>query len=127
MDALKIGLMQAVAIIPGISRSGSTIGTSLACGLKKETAAKFSFLLSIPAILGAAVLQIKNIIGGSADISIGFLPVFFGFISAMISGYISIKFMLKLINESKLKFFSYYVFMLTFLIIIDQTFLKIYF
>ena len=126
-DSLVIGLMQAVAIIPGVSRSGSTISASLACGLKKETAAKFSFLLSIPAILGAAVLQIKNVISGTSNEFIGILPMIFGFIAAMLSGYLSIKFMLKLIRESKLKLFSYYVFTIAFLIIIDQFFLKIYF
>lgn len=126
-DSLLIGFMQAVAIIPGISRSGSTISSSLACGLQKNTAAKFSFILSIPAILGAAVLQIKNIFGGTTTEFVHIWPMIFGFIAAMLSGYLSIKFMLKLISESKLKLFSYYVFVLAFFIIVDQFFLKIYF
>lgn len=127
LDSLAIGLMQAVAIIPGVSRSGSTISASLLCGLKKDTAAKFSFLLSIPAILGAAVLEIKNVIGGNTNEFIGIWPMIFGFIAAMLSGYLSIKFMLKLIRESKLKLFSYYVFVLAFLILLDQFIFKIYF
>ncbi len=124
-DSLAIGFMQAVAIIPGVSRSGSTISASLACGLNKNSAAKFSFILSIPAIIGAAVLQLKNVI---ANQNFSFsAPIIFGFIAAIFSGYLSIKFMLKLINESKLKFFSYYVFTLAFFIFIDQFFLKLFF
>lgn len=127
VDAFWIGVMQAIAIIPGVSRSGSTICGALANGLEKQTAAKFSFILSIPAILGAAVLQIKNVMTGTNTEFISFAPMFFGFVAAMLSGYLSIKFMLKLINESKLKMFSYYVFALAFFIAIDQFFLKIYF
>ena len=121
LDALFIGMMQAVAIAPGISRSGSTIAGSLFRNLDRETAAKFSFLLSIPAILGAGVLEAKDIItGGTSLETLEFLPMFCGFIAAMLSGYLAIKVMLKIVKQSKLSYFAYYVAVLGILIAIDQ-------
>ncbi len=128
VDALLIGCMQAIAIAPGISRSGSTIAGSLSCKLKRETAAKFSFLMSVPVIVGALVLQGKDIITGDVVAENVFtLPTLFGFVAAMLTGYISIRFMLKLIKEAKLKYFAYYLFALAFLITFDQFVTKIYF
>lgn len=127
-DAVFIGCMQAIAITPAISRSGSTIAGSLCCKLKRETAAKFSFLLSIPAILGAVVLQLKDLATGEAAIGdISLLAVLFGFFAAMLSGYLSIRFMLKLIKECKLKYFSFYVFGLAAFIAFDQFITGIFF
>jgi len=126
-DAIKIGAAQAVAIMPGVSRSGSSISASLLCGLNKDTAAKFSFVLSVPVIIGAAVLESKHVINNSSFILENFVPVIFGFISAVISGYISIRFMLKFIREKKLRYFAYYVFVLSGLIFLDQFCLKIFF
>ena len=104
-EALWMGLGQACAILPGLSRSGTTIAAGLTIGLDKEFAAKFSFILSIPAILGAFLLQAKDI--GSA-LDVNFLPVFLGFIAAIIAGYLAIKWMLDLIQNRSLDIFAYY-------------------
>ncbi|WP_407409810.1 undecaprenyl-diphosphate phosphatase [Methanobrevibacter sp.] len=104
-EALWMGLGQACAILPGLSRSGTTIAAGLTIGLDKEFAAKFSFILSIPAILGAFILQAKDI--GSA-LDVNFLPVILGFIASVIAGYIAIRWMLDLIKNRSLDIFAYY-------------------
>ena len=104
-EALFMGLGQACAILPGLSRSGTTIAAGLTIGLNKEFAAKFSFILSIPAILGAFLLQVKDI-GSAMDAN--FLPVFLGFIASIIAGYMAIKWMLDLIQNKSLDIFAYY-------------------
>ncbi len=104
-EALWMGLAQACAILPGLSRSGTTIAAGLTIGLDKEFAAKFSFILSIPAILGAFILQVKDI-GSAMDAN--FLPVFLGFIASIIAGYFAIKWMLDLIKNRSLDIFAYY-------------------
>ena len=104
-EALFMGLGQACAILPGLSRSGTTIAAGLTIGLDKEFAAKFSFILSIPAILGAFILQLKDI-GTSLDAN--FLPVILGFIAAFIAGYAAIRWMIELIQKKNLDIFSYY-------------------
>ena len=104
-EALFMGLGQACAILPGLSRSGTTIAAGLTIGLDKEFAAKFSFILSIPAILGAFLLQAKDI-GSAMDTN--FLPVIFGFIASIIAGYMAIKWMLDLVQNRNLDIFSYY-------------------
>ena len=104
-EALFMGLGQACAILPGLSRSGTTIAAGLTIGLDKEFAAKFSFILSIPAILGAFLLQAKDI-GSAMDAN--FLPVMLGFVASIIAGYMAIKWMLDLIQNRNLDIFSYY-------------------
>ena len=104
-EALFMGLGQACAILPGLSRSGTTIAAGLTIGLNKEFAAKFSFILSIPAILGAFVLQLKDI-GSAMDAN--FLPVFLGFIASIVAGYMAIKWMLDLIQNKSLDIFAFY-------------------
>lgn len=104
-EALFMGLGQACAILPGLSRSGTTIAAGLTIGLDKEFAAKFSFILSIPAILGAFILQAKDI-GSAMDAN--FLPVILGFIASIIAGYMAIKWMLDLVQNRNLDIFSYY-------------------
>ena len=104
-EALFMGLGQACAVLPGLSRSGTTIAAGLVADLDKEFAAKFSFILSIPAILGAFVVQLKDI-GGALNVD--FLPIFLGFIAAFIAGYIAIKWMLDLIQNKNLDIFAYY-------------------
>lgn len=104
-EALIMGVGQACAILPGLSRSGTTIAAGLTAGLDKEFAAKFSFILSIPAILGAFLIQAKDI--GSA-LDVNFLPVILGFLAAIISGYLAIKWMLNLVQNKNLDIFSYY-------------------
>ncbi len=104
-EALFMGLGQACAILPGLSRSGTTIAAGLTIGLNKEFAAKFSFILSIPAIFGAFVIQLKDI-GSAMDAN--FLPIFLGFIASIVAGYIAIKWMLDLIQNKSLDIFAYY-------------------
>jgi undecaprenyl-diphosphatase len=104
-NGLIIGVAQACAIAPGISRSGATISTGLFLGIERELAARFSFLLSIPAILGAALVQIKDI---STIFDVTTTVTVAGFIAAAISSYLAIKLMLKLISERDLLIFAYY-------------------
>ena len=104
--SIIIGISQAFAILPGISRSGTTIATSLFVGLKRVDAARFSFLLSIPAILGAALFELPKF----RAIERQFLPGYLlGSIAAFISGYLVISLLMNLIKNRKLKIFSYYV------------------
>ncbi|MGZ7160781.1 MAG: undecaprenyl-diphosphate phosphatase [Methanobacterium sp.] len=103
-NSLIIGIFQALAIAPGISRSGATISAGLFLGLERELAARYSFLLSIIAILGAALVQAKDIT--SMDMST--VAVIAGFLAAAISGYVAIRIVLKLIKERSLLIFAYY-------------------
>lgn len=105
--AFGVGCFQALGTLPGISRSGSTIVGGLFCGLDKKTAVRFSFLMSIPAILGALVLDIKDIFTAPSQ-TLSFLPVAVGMITAALSGYFAIKFLLRLVEKSKLCYFSIY-------------------
>lgn len=104
-EAVIVGCGQACALLPGLSRSGTTIATGLFLGLDKEFAAKFSFILSIPAILGAAVYELKDVsFSGNVELTVWII----GFLVAAISGYLAIKFLLKLIKERSLDVFAYY-------------------
>ncbi len=105
--AFCIGCFQGLGTLPGISRSGSTIVGGLFSRLEKGTAVRFSFLLSIPAILGALVLDLKDMVGATAQ-TLSFMPVAVGMITAAVSGYFSIRFLLRLVEKSKLSYFSYY-------------------
>ncbi|KUO77298.1 MAG: UDP pyrophosphate phosphatase [Clostridia bacterium BRH_c25] len=126
LDAAFIGLMQGVAIMPGVSRAGLTISGALMRNLDREFAAKFSFLLSIPVILGAAVLQVKDILdtGSTSFIT---LPIIAGTIAAAVAGYFSVRFMIVLIKKGSMRYFSYYVFSLGALVLIDQYLTHIFF
>ena len=103
-NSILIGIAQAFAIAPGISRSGATISAGLFLGIERELAARYSFLLSIPAILGAALVQVKDISGLDMSITV----IIAGFIAAAVTGYIAIKIVLKLIQEKNLLIFAYY-------------------
>ena len=107
VDAITVGLIQGLAITPGISRSGSTIFAGMLRGFSMELATKFSFLLSIPAILGAALLEGKKVLEQGQLLTDG-LPMFIGFVVAAVSGFFAIKFLVNLINKRKLHYFSYY-------------------
>jgi len=123
VDALLIGLFQAVAIIPGISRSGATISAALSRRLDRDFAARFSFLLSIPAILGALVLHINEFAAvgaASGEASIGLLPILVGSISAGIVGFFSVHFTIKMVRERSLLGFALYTGILGILVLIDQ-------
>lgn len=103
--SVLIGLAQSFALLPGISRSGSTIAMGIFVGMKRESVARFSFLLSLPAILGANVMKLGEI----AKLSSGDLTAFIaGAIAAFISGLLVISTLIKLIKNKQLKIFSYY-------------------
>ncbi len=115
-EALVMGCGQALAILPGLSRSGTTIASGLFVGLDKEFAAKFSFILSIPAILGAAVVQLKDLSGANIELS----ACVAGFIVAVISGYIAISFLLKLVRERSLDIFAFYCWIVGIVILVGS-------
>lgn len=106
-DAAIVGCFQALGTFPGISRSGSTIVGGLFAELDKNVAVRFSFLLSIPAILGAMVLDVKNLLGGTAQAA-PLMCIVTGMLAAAVSGYFAIKFMLGIVRRSKLSIFSIY-------------------
>lgn len=107
-NAIFVGICQGLAIMPGISRSGSTIVGSLVTGLKREFAVEFAFLISIPAILGSALLEFPKAIKAGIDPStIG--PMIVGFLVAAISGYFAITTMIRIVSKHKMRYFSYYV------------------
>ena len=111
LDAFVIGIAQAVAVLPGLSRSGSTIATGLLLGNKKEKLAQFSFLMVIPPILGEALLDVLKMFKGSADAatsSIGFLPLAVGFITAFVVGCLACKWMINIVKKGKLIWFAVY-------------------
>ena len=131
LDALITGLMQAIALAPGISRSGATISGALFRKLNRDLAARFSFLLSIPAILGALVFQAKDLIKGvqadTAAESIGTAAVIAGTITAAVVGFFAVRFMLKIIREKSLYGFAIYTGILGILVIIDRFITQIIF
>lgn len=108
-DALVIGLAQAVAVLPGVSRSGSTIATGLLLGNKKEKLAQFSFLMVIPPILGEALLDVLKMVKGE-DVMGGIeaLPLAIGFVAAFVSGCLACKWMLSIVKRGKLLYFGIY-------------------
>lgn len=106
-DAVLIGLAQAVAIAPGISRSGATMSMGLFCGLQREAAARFSFLLSMPIILGAGLLPLKTL-AETADAFSRFPHLLAGFLAAAISGYLCIRFLLGYLRRGRLYVFAAY-------------------
>jgi undecaprenyl-diphosphatase len=108
-DAIIIGLAQAVAVLPGLSRSGTTIATGLLCGVKKESVTKFSFLMVLIPILGEAFLELLDILSGEvATTSIGILPLLVGFVAAFVSGCLACRFMINIVRRQKLIYFAIY-------------------
>ena len=107
-EAILIGVSQAIAILPGISRSGATISTAVILGIDKEKAARFSFLMVVPLIFGKMA---KDVLSGDIQYeSVTFLPLLIGFIFAFITGLAACKWMIKLVKNSQLKYFAYYCF-----------------
>lgn len=102
--SLLIGLAQAVALLPGISRSGFTISTGLFAGIKREKAARFSFLLSIPAIAGAAVLKLRDI----GESSIGLSLIIVGLAVSAVTGYLALRLLLSFLSKGKFSIFAWY-------------------
>lgn len=109
IDAFIIGLAQACAVMPGLSRSGSTIATGLLLGNKKESMAQFSFLMVIPPILGEAILDVlKGLKGEAAFGGIDTLPMVVGFLAAFVSGCFACKWMINIVKKGKLVYFGIY-------------------
>jgi undecaprenyl-diphosphatase len=107
-DAIIIGLSQAIAIIPGISRSGATISTAVLLGVDKEKAAKFSFLMVVPLIIGKILKDLLD--GDDLFVQSSVLELSAGFFAAFITGIFACKWMIKIVKNSKLKYFSIYCF-----------------
>jgi len=104
LDSLLIGLAQAVTIIPGISRSGITVATGLLRKIDKTKAFRYSFLLSVPAVIGATVMESRDLVLGNMDMA----PVFLGATISMIVGYVSLKLLKKIVMNEKFHLFAYY-------------------
>lgn len=101
-SAAVMGFMQAAALLPGLSRSGCTIFGGVLCGAKREETAVFSFLMSVPIILGSAVLSITRL-------DVGWIEVFIGLIASLVGGMIAIKLMLRVISKANYKWFTLYL------------------
>ena len=109
LDALIIGLAQACAVMPGLSRSGSTIATGLLLGNKKEYLAQFSFLMVIPPILGEALLDVMKAVKGEDTFGgIDTLPLVVGFVAAFLSGCVACRWMIDIVKKGKLVYFGIY-------------------
>lgn len=119
-NAVVMGVMQAVAIVPGISRSGSTLAGALFCGVSRDSAAKFAFLMSIPVILASTLLEGYKVVQDSTGISEILVPTIVGTVFAAVSGYLAVRFMLNLIKKHRMYGFAIYTAILGIVIMIDQ-------
>ena len=116
-EAILIGVSQAIAILPGISRSGATISTAVILGIDKERAARFSFLMVVPLIFGKMA---RDVLSGDIQYeSTTFLPLLIGFIFAFFTGLVACKWMIQLVKNSQLKYFAYYCFIIGGIVIIS--------
>jgi len=107
-NAFVIGIAQAIAMLPGISRSGATISTSVLLGIDRTKAARFSFLMVVPLILGKMAKDLMS--GDLTSEKVDILPLVLGFAAAMFTGWVACKWMIKLVQKSSLKIFAYYCF-----------------
>lgn len=105
--SIIIGIAQALAIVPGLSRSGSTIFTGMAMGVNRETAARFSFIMSIPAILGAVVLKLNDLIATPPSVEM-IASIAVGTLASVVSGYYAIVLLMTLVRRGRLQWFGYY-------------------
>lgn len=110
VDAFVIGCAQAVAVLPGLSRSGSTIATGLILGDRRDKLAQFSFFMVIIPILGEGLLELKDLLTGEAvsSVSVGTVPMIVGFLASFIVGCLACKWMIKLVSRGKLVWFAIY-------------------
>lgn len=118
--AIVMGLMQAVALLPGVSRSGSTLTGGLFSGLDRKVGAKFAFMMSAPAIVGSLLFEAKDAIELGYLAQLELIPTLVGMVVAAVSGYLAIRFMLKLINRISLNWFALYVALLGLVILVLQ-------
>ena len=107
-DSIIIGCAQALAVLPGLSRSGTTIATGLLCGVKKEEVAKFSFLMVLIPILGEAFLDLLKLLSGEVAVTIGVGPLLVGFLAAFVTGCMACRFMIDIVRRQKLTWFAVY-------------------
>ena len=107
-DAIIIGLAQACAVLPGLSRSGTTIATGLLCGVKKESVAQFSFLMVLIPILGEAFLDLLKVVNGEMTTSLDLLPAVVGFVAAFVTGCFACRFMIEIVRRQRLIWFALY-------------------
>ncbi|GGH77729.1 undecaprenyl-diphosphatase UppP [Phaeocystidibacter marisrubri] len=120
-EAAVIGVSQAIAILPGISRSGATISTSVLLGIDRDKAARFSFLMVIPLILGKMILDLKDIFSGEVATQPQTAPLLAGFIAAFVVGLFACRLMIRLVKKAKLTSFAIYCFIVG-LIAVGSTF-----
>ena len=125
-QALLIGVMQGVAVFPGISRSGSTIATGLICGVSKRDSADFSFLLSIPIIVAGMLFEVLEIFTGNVVVTIPAITLSVGFLFSFLSGLLSIKLMLKFVKNKNLIWFSVYLILLSLFLILNMFVFKLF-
>ncbi len=118
--AIVMGCMQGIALLPGVSRSGSTLAGGLASGLNRKSAAKFSFMMSAPAIVGALIIDGKEAIEEGWIHDLDLIPTLVGILVAAVCGYVAIRFMLSLISRVSLNWFALYVSLLGLLILVLQ-------
>ena len=107
-DAIIIGLAQACAVLPGLSRSGTTIATGLLCGVKKESVAQFSFLMVLIPILGEAFLDTLKLMKGEMTSDLGIVPAVVGFMAAFVTGCLACRFMIEIVRRQRLIWFAIY-------------------
>lgn len=110
VDALTVGLFQCVALFPGVSRSGSTTAAGLFCGLEKNTAVTFAFILGIPAILGGSVLEIHEAV--QSEMQLDWIALGIGFVISAVVGFLAIKLVKWLLNKDRFKIFGVYTLIL---------------
>ena len=108
MDAIIIGIAQACAVLPGLSRSGATIATGLLCGVKKESVAQFSFLMVLIPILGEALLDGLKLLQGEVTSNLGLVPALVGFFAAFLTGCFACRFMIEIVRRQRLVWFALY-------------------
>lgn len=120
--SLIIGIAQGIAVLPGISRSASTLGSMLVLNFKREQSVKFIFIASIPVILAATLLEVKDLISTE---NLNFeMSYFYGIIAAFIFGLISLKFLVKIVKREKLRYFAYYCFLVSIISVFTYFFKK---
>lgn len=117
LDALIIGTAQGIAAVPGISRSGSTIAAGSLLGMDRPTSARFSFLISIPIIIGSSILELAT---NGVGAGIGVAPLLVGFFTSFLSGLLAIKLMLKILQKFNLDAFAVYLFALSAFLLLNQ-------
>lgn len=117
-NSIMMGIFQGIAILPGISRSGSTIACAMVQGVRRNQSAEFSFLMSIPAILGSLIFELFDL--SKSSLSVPIPALLLGFVFSAVSGYFAIKIMLKVIKKAKYKWFGFYMLVLAIFVALNQ-------